>query len=126
MVGMWSPRTLGCQTEFFDRTLPPPPFPSGSDFTFVSDLPSPTADAEASVRLDADILGGTGVVLLCEHRSARSSLRDITSLQVLKIETGFADKVADLIDKYDACKGAIGALVANFPFDLSNNECSFD
>ncbi len=114
------------QTEFFDRTLPPLPFPSGSDFTIVSDLPSPTSDAEASVRLDAELLGGTGVVFLCEYRSARSSLRVVISNQVLKIEPGYADKVADLIDKYDACKGAIGILVANFPFDLSNNECSFD
>ena len=38
----------------------------------------------------------------------------------------YTEMVAEFIDKYDACKGAISILVANFPFDLPINQCLFD
>ena len=42
------------------------------------------------------------------------------------LDPDYGDKIADFTNKYEACKGAIGILVAKFPFTLSTNNCVFD
>ena len=113
------------QIENFDRTLPPPDSHGGSDRTMLwADKPHHFGEIGPNVNTEVNA-GDTVVQFRCRYGSA-----NYTNLQKVFFEggrgRGYADDVKEYIDNYEACKGAIGILVANFPFDLPINRCLFD
>ena len=113
------------QVATFDRTLPPG-FPSGTDGTELAGPPGPVSLSKAFVTLTSGGRESDAVTFACEYDSALVPQLDIVVESSTFGEPDHADRVSDFIGRYDACRGAIGTLVANFPFDLSSNECSFD
>jgi len=112
------------QDEFLDRTLPPSPNLFGFENTILFLIETPRRNGDAMI---TTIFADFGRVdFSCEYRSHEATVREGLGEITFSGAPDYGEKVEDFFHKYDACKGAIGTVVANFPFDLPTTDCTFD
>ncbi len=112
-----------CEQNLEDFDPGPPP--TGNDATWLHDPFDDLNGAQMVAQLN-NIASTTTAAISCGYHSNLSSDHEIILDETDPSSSDYAVKVADFRDKYEACKGAIGTVVASFPFNLETNDCTFD
>lgn len=117
------------QGEDFDRSNPPSGVADGNDITLLKQRSDRASMMDFEPRALAELTAAdirVGFTCSFGTPSMGPGFQSVSFTADFFNVPGRGDMVAGFIHKYEACKGAIGILVANFPLDLPINECLFD